>query len=295
MSITTRLLLTACLALPGTSSATPPGDEVASEVEATLTSLAERGVLGSADQPLTVTRPAQVRYELGAVVDVRAPDPRGIEVLAITPGGTAAGMGLKAGDRLLAINGHRLDGDASPATVLKKAILDSDGNVRLLAARGDSRIELAGQAEPMPIPAYRLVVGETEAVSPRAGDCGYVSNSALPPHSKGLFEVDITQVDGRSTSLSRVDRLRLTSGRHVLTVGEMIPGYRLSMTQNRQRMRTRQRMMANFLKPMVVDIKPDTDYRIGARLRKDKLDSRSIRENEYWEPVVWETRVTRCE
>src|SRR3546814_119350 len=122
------LTLLACLAFSGLlPAAAQTGNEVEAEMDAALLHLAERGALGSFDQPLAISRPAQVRYELGAVVDVRKPDPRGIEVLAVTPDGAAARVGLKAGDRLVAINSRRLDGDAAPAGVLRDAVRDEIG------------------------------------------------------------------------------------------------------------------------------------------------------------------------
>src|SRR3546814_184735 len=232
------------------------------------------------------------RYELGAVVDVRKPDPRGIEVLAVTPDGAAARMGLKTGDRLVAINDRRLDGDAAPADVLRDAVREGNGAVRLVAARGKSRIELDGQADVVAVPAYHLTVGEAAAGT--VAGCGYVSDSSLPPRSKGLFKAEITQVDGRSTPLRGINRVHVASGRHVLTIGELIPSHRLSMTQNLQRSRAKQHLMARAYKPLVVDVQPGTEYRIGVRLRKDRLDYASIRDNEYWEPVVWEQRAATC-
>lgn len=284
--------LFACLAFCGVLPAAAQTDEkVEAEVDAALLNLAERGALGSFDQPLTISRPAQVRYELGAVVDVRKPDPRGIEVLAVTPDGAAARMGLKVGDRLLAINNRRLD-DAAAANVLQEAILDSKGAVRLLAMRDGSQIELRGRSDIVAVPAYQLTVGE--AATGKATGCGYINDSFLPPRSKDLYKAGISQIDGRSTRLRGTDRMRVTSGRHVLTIGERIPGYRLSMRQHRQRVRTQQRLMARIYKPMVIDIEPDTEYRIGVRLREDRLDNESIRANEYWEPVIWEQRAATC-
>jgi hypothetical protein len=293
MSISRVPALLACLAFSGILPAAAQTDDgVEAEVDAALLNLAERGALGSFDQPLTIARPAQVRYELGAVVDVRKPDPRGIEVLAITPDGAAARMGLKAGDRLMAINDRRLDGDAAPAGVLRDAVRDGNGAVRLVAVRGKSRIELDGHTDVVAVPAYQLTVGEAAAGT--AAGCGYVSDSSLPPRSEGLFKAVITQVDGRSTPLGGINRLRVAGGRHVVMIREVIPGHRLSMMQNRQRARAQQHLMARAYKPLVVDIKPDTEYRIGVRLRKDRLDYASIRDNEYWEPVVWEQRAASC-
>lgn len=283
--------LLACLAFPGLLFAGDKNGQVEAEMDATLLYLAERDALGSFDQPLTISRPAQVRYELGAVVDVRKPDPRGLEVLAITPDGAAARMGLKTGDRLVAINDRRLDGQAAPAPLLLDAVREGHGAVRLLAARGKSRLQLTGQADTTAIPAYQLTVGD--AASRHASGCGYVSYSAMPPASEGLFESFITRIDGRSTP-ARINLLRVPAGRHVLTVQELIPEHRLSASQNLQRRLMQRQSMARAYKTLVVDIKPDTDYRVATRLHKDKLDRGSIRANEYWEPVVWEQRAIRC-
>src|SRR3546814_477411 len=114
--------------------------------------------------------------------------------------------------------------------------------VRLVAARGKSRIELDGQADVVAVPAYQLTIGE--AAAGMTAGCGYVSDSSLPPRSEGLFKAEITQVDGRSTPLNGINRVHVASGRHVLTVGELIPSHRLSMTQNLQRSRAKQHLMA---------------------------------------------------
>src|SRR3546814_5860427 len=111
------------------------------------------------------------------------------------------------------------------------AVRDGNGAVRLGAARCKSRIELDGQADIVAVPAYQLTVGEAAAGT--VTGCGYVSDSSLPPRSNGLFNAQITQVDGRSTPLGGINRVRVASGQHVLTIGERIPGYRLSMMQNR--------------------------------------------------------------
>jgi membrane-associated protease RseP (regulator of RpoE activity) len=292
MSLIRGFTLLACLAVPGLLFAGDKGSQVEAEMDAALLHLAERGALGSFDQPLTMSRPAQVRYELGAVVDVRKPDPRGIEVLAITPDGAAARMGLKTGDRLVAINGHRLDGRDAPATLLRNAMAASNGNVRLLAARGKTRVELAGAADTAAVPAYRLTIGDAAPDQP-AG-CGYVTYSAMPPRSKNLFQVFITTIDGRSTPPGLVNRLRVDAGRHLLTVQELIPAYRMLPSQNLQRSLMHRQLKTRAYKPLVVDVKPNTDYRIGARLHKDRLDRTGIRSNAYWEPVVWEQRADEC-
>src|SRR3546814_5689617 len=108
---------------------------------------------------------------------------------------------------------------------------EGNGAGRRVGGGGKSRIELDGQADVVAVPAYHLTVGEA-AAGTTAG-CGYVSDSSLPPRSEGLFKAEITQVDGRSTPLHGINRVHVACGRHVLTIGELIPSHRLSMTQNR--------------------------------------------------------------
>src|SRR3546814_20723486 len=105
-------------------------------------------------------------------------------------------MGLKAGDRLVAINSRRLDGDAAPAGVLRDAVRDGNGAVRLVAARGKSRIELDGQADVVAVPAYQLTLGE--AAAGMTAGCGYVSDYSLPPRSEGLVTAEIPPVAGQT-------------------------------------------------------------------------------------------------
>lgn len=48
------------------------------------------------------------------------------------------------------------------------------------------------------------------------------------------------------------------------------------------------------MKALVLDVQPGTSYRIGARLIRAKLDTQSIRDNAYWEPVVWDEVAEPC-
>src|SRR3546814_5530065 len=139
------------------------------------------------------------------------------------------------------------------------AVRDGNGAVRLVAARGKSRIELDGQADIVAVPAYQLTVGE--AAAGMTAGCGYVSDSSLPPRSEGLFKAEITQVDGRSTPLHGINRVHVASGRHVLTIGELIPSHRLSMTQNLHRSRAKQHLLTRTSYPPWVHSQPGPEYR----------------------------------
>ena len=60
------------------------------ELDAALLQMSERGDLKDTGAPQVIQKPAQVRYELGAVVDVPAAQRTGLPVLALTPDGSLA-------------------------------------------------------------------------------------------------------------------------------------------------------------------------------------------------------------
>ena len=140
------------------------------------------------------------------------------------------------------------------------------------------------------IPAYRLVVG-----ADGGKQCGYVtSHFGTVPHSEGIFDAEITQIDGISTPIVPSNQFRLAAGPHVLTVAEHIDQNRLNSSQLQQIAKMKKFAYARAYKKLVVEVKPGISYRIGARLLRDKLDTRSIQRNEYWEPLVWQEVPQRC-
>lgn len=227
---------------------------------------------------------AQARYELGAVVDVRQASANGVTILAVTPGGAADRLGLRAGDRLRAVNGRRLDNTPKPSSTLESALQEDNGALRVEAVRNGKTLALSGRAD----------VANPE---PREGaqSCGYVSTQAgVVPRSKGVFEAEITQIDGRSTPLQPTNRHRIGTGKHVLVVREFIDPARLNSAQLQQIAKMKKFALARAYKSLVIDVEPGISYRIGARLLKDKLDTQSIRDNAYWEPVIWEKVPQAC-
>jgi len=277
------LALAACMAANSQAQSTR-------ELDAALLQMSERGDLKDSGGPQVIQKPAQVRYELGAVVDVRGAQRSGLPVLALTPDGPAARIGLKVGDRLTALNGVRLDGASSPAPLLEQAMQGGRGRIAAEVLRGSATLKLDGAAGVVAVPAYRIEIG-TDA----RGACGFVTTrGGVIPKSRDIFPAEITTIDGRSTPLQPVNRHRLAAGTHVLVVREFIDTQRLNSAQLLQINKMKRFAMARAYKPLVVDIKPNTSYRIGARLLRDKLDTQSLRDNAYWEPVVWEEVSERC-
>lgn len=226
----------------------------------------------------------QARYELGAVVDVRQASANGATLLAITPGGAADRLGLRAGDRLRAINGHRLDDTPKPASALERALQEGGGTLQVEAMRNGKPLLLSGRAD--------LAIAGRQG---SAQSCGYVTDrEGVVPRNENIFNVEITQIEGRSTPLISANRHRVDSGKRVLVVRELIAYTHLNSAQLAQIKKMKKFAFARAYKSFVLDVKPGMSYRIGARLIKDKLDTQSIRDNAYWEPVVWEVVPQAC-
>ncbi|WP_146909045.1 hypothetical protein [Arenimonas daejeonensis] len=141
-----------------------------------------------------------------------------------------------------------------------------------------------------------LVAGASTSpgtASAAKGECGYVTASeGIPPESEGIYPAFITQIDGKSTGVGR--RERVSAGTHTLTISEQIPPQDLSKTEIVEIKQMKRREDARAYKKLEVNVEPGTTLRIGVRLLRDRLDIDSIKANEYWEPVVWETVPTSC-
>ena len=287
-----RFALLLALVLPCVATAAAQDADLAQlqrDVESSLLALGDRGALGATDQPLQVSSPAQVRFELGAVAVPRADGSPAI--MAITPGSAAERLRLRVGDRLVSVNGKRLAGVQDPVATLQSAIAAADGSLRVEYLRAGKAMAASGIADVVAIPAYQLVVG-----APAAGSCdGFVSDQGVQPRSHGIYAADITRVDGRSTPLYAVNRHRVAPGRHVLTVSESIDRTWLNSAQIRTIALMQRRERARAYKPLVVDVRPGHTYKVGARLLRDRLDTAGIRDNAYWEPVVWAVETGRCD
>lgn len=288
-----KVMSSAALLCVGIAAALPAAaqsdqEQLSRGIEAMLLEQGDRNALGTSDTPLTVSSPAQVRYELGAVV---VAGDQGATVMAVTPGSAAEQLELQPGDRLLAINSVRLAGASNPVAALEKAVQGGEGRLKIEASRDGRNLQLQGQADVVAIPAYQVVIGAS------GGDgCGFVSSSAGPlPTSKSIYNAEITQIDGRSTPLRELNRHHVDAGRHLLTIRELIPRQWLSGTQIHQIKRMHRIKDADAYKTLVVEVEPGMRYNIGARLLRDQLDRESIRDNAYWEPVVWESVAERCD
>lgn len=226
------------------------------------------------------------QWSLGLVVDGRRTGDEGVLVLAVSPQGAAERMGVQVGDRVLAINGESLVGVQATGELFERAVAASDGDARLEIERDGAPVTLAGRADEV------MAVGN--GVAPQTG-CGYVSAQGVQPRvSRNIFQGEITQINGDSTPLEPLNRYRVPAGRHVVVVREQIDRHRISRGDARRIHRMQRREAARANKVLVVDVEPDTRYSIGAELLPDQMDPDSIRANQWWQPVVWESRPEAC-
>lgn len=136
-------------------------------------------------------------------------------------------------------------------------------------------------------PTYANTAGSSES-------CGYVSTEAgVIPRNKDLYRAGITQIDGHKPPLEKY-QYKLDAGKHVLVIAEGIKSTRLNSAQLTQIQKMKRSTPAGFFKVLILDVQPGTSYRIGVRLLREKLDTQSIRDNAYWEPVVWEEVPQTC-
>lgn len=268
------LLLSAAI---GISHASPADDAaIAREIDAALLRLADRGPIADA----TISRPSRTRYELGAVIDVRAADPKGLAVLAITPGGSAARMGLRRGDRLMRVNGTDAANARKPSVALVESIAGANGRVDLQVRRGSKTIALSGQAERIVLPAYSLQMGVASAAAADADSgCGRISTfDALPRHQR-LFPVVVIAIDGR-TPPTTGESVRLPAGHHRLVLADKIDGERFNAVQLKQR----DNLGRTRYKALEIDVVAGNTYQLAAKLQGP--ERMRIAGGAYWSPVV---------
>lgn len=303
------VLLALTLALAGGAQASrADGNPAATEqrlragVQQLLLDLASRGELADASgTPLQfdIAEPAREVDNLGVVVDSNDPAGAGLAVLAVTPGSAAARMGVRSGDRLVAVNAQPLAGlgadeQGRPRAValLRSAVADvgDGGSLGLAVDRDGHRIEASGHLQRLRLPALQLRVGDgvqvaSNATAPAPG-CGRISTFDVAPRQQQLHRAQLITIDGRAAGPSGSPSYRLSAGPHTLTVAEDIESRYLSFN-DRQRNAGGTRH-----KDIDVDVKADTTYFLAARLNPDR--AREWKDGAYWDPVLWREASERC-
>jgi hypothetical protein len=290
---------------PAPPSASAVEQRLHQEMQAVLLRLIESGELSAeAAAELTLAAPATQQPDFGAILDVRhRENDAGLPVLGVTPGSSAAALGLRAGDILRAVNGESLvgrgadgNGRAMAAQQLRRQLLSEAEAVTLEVQRGAERLALQGAVRVVELPAYRLELGAALAHASLAaaggGDgsssCGRISVFDIAPRNQRLYRAVLIAIDGRLPGPTDSDVYRVTPGRHLLKVAEAIDWRQFSSVARVQRDRpTRDRY-----KEIEVDVQPGITYRLAARFHQE--ERHSIRDGAYWEPVIWKESPEPC-
>ncbi|MDR0184454.1 hypothetical protein [Lysobacter arvi] len=129
------------------------------------------------------------------------------------------------------------------------------------------------------------------AAPTRAADdarCGRISVFDVAPRSEELYRARVMNIDGRLPGPTGARSFRVTPGRHVLEVAELIDPEQFNDVQRRQR-----DMRPNPYKELVVDVQPDTTYLLAARLVTARRNF--INDGSYWEPVIYRQNSEPCQ
>lgn len=291
---TMHALAAVLLLAAGLATAAPGAAEqrLNEEIQATLLRLLQSGEVDAAELgSLSVSAAPSQRTDFGAVVDLRPDaDSAGVPVLAVTPGGNAAGLGVRAGDRIVAVDGVALKGGpAAPGDVLRRQLDDGAPRLSLTVLReGEMRV-LNGPVRSWALPGYRLELeaavasASLAAGAAQGAGCGRISLVGMPPRTDNVFPAELIFIDGETPKPYGGPAYRLSAGRHLLTVDEQIDPRRLSMQIGLDKQRRQQPREGYKVLELVVE--PDTTYRLGARYFPE-LQDRGL-ENEYWEPVIY--------
>ncbi len=307
-SLIVSLLFGTTLAASAADAVADPAvaQRVREEVQQLLTRLAVSGALGAHPEQLNlnIDEPAHRAADLGLLVDAtNAAHARdGLRVLGTSPGGAAALLGVRAGDVLVAVNGHSLrdlgadeNGRALAASTLKASVesLPDGAAIKLDVERSGTPLALAGAMQSVTLPALRLGLGGPAIASADmpagsgnvASGCGRVSMIDLAPRQQALYGALILTIDGVAPGPSTAQKFRVSAGSHVLEVAERIPTSEMGVGSIAT-------LRNNKLKKLNIDVAPNSTVMIAARFNRDR--GFKLGEDTYWDPIAWKTIPENC-
>ncbi|HSX60514.1 MAG TPA: PDZ domain-containing protein [Tahibacter sp.] len=316
MSMLKQSLLTVLgMALAAAVSAQPvPAEQrLGEEVQLALVRLIESGAFADTageNIAFTLDEPARRVNNLGLLVDSasaeRARD--GLRVLGVTPRSAAQRMGVKAGDRIVALNGTSLVGLGSDpaghaqAAATMRTLVDAQADgapLEFELQRDGKPVTVRGEISSITLPPIHLKVGRDELLASTAvasrrepeiggagSGCGRFNDFDVAPRQQDLYGAKLLMIDGVSTGPAGVHQFRVSAGTHTLKLAELIPA-KVYRRQNPTRLGD-----GPEIKTMTVTVKADTTYYLAAKFNEDKRNSRVS--GEYWEPVVWREKPDKC-
>ena len=308
MNATTRrplgpLALMAALVLGGYAHAADANVEqrLRGELDAIMTELIQSGAFDG-EAALDVGTPARRVADLGMLVDSARAGADGLRVLAVTPGGGAERIGLRAGDALLALNGTALARADGGATLRETVDALPDGSTLAFYVRRDGKPQtLSGPLRSIELPPMRLTIGagtHVAAAAPAsrhtgnridvAEGCGRISDFDTAPRQQQLHAAKIISIDGVTPGPDGSKSYRVAAGTHVVKVAEDIESRYLSFSD---RARSSGPATRRY-KTLTVDVAAGTTTLIAARLIPEQRDNPA--DGAYWEPAAWKQVEEAC-
>lgn len=303
--IRSLLLVGVCLAMP--AAAEPDADALRERVErAVLEWIESQGVTATEgeDLALRLDMPEQHVADAGIVFDGTwnpEVDLEGLRIIALRPGGAAARMGLREGDRIVSVNGIDLrnlgetgDGRARAASALSRMVAGQGPGQTLEIAvlRGKEELRVSGPVDSRYLPPIHLALGQAavaataeygvDAPAASTRGCGEISIFATPPRTRDIFPVMIVGINGQEWFSSDRSIWRVPSGTYEVRVVELISDFRLRVSPR----------LRGVSKTITVTVEPDHVYDIGARFIKEQRLRGA--HGDYWEPVVWRSESKTC-
>ena len=273
---------------------------VRAELRAVMTGLIQSGTFGDAAPGrihLEVEAPAQRVSDLGLLVDSSRADADGLHVLAVTPGGSAERMGIRAGDVLAAVDNTPLGGEGGAGILRAHVDALPDGAALAFSLRRDGSTQrIGGTLSSVYLPPMRLTVGDGTQLASRgddgmaeaSGGCGRISDFDVAPRQQQLHAATIISIDGKLPGPSGSHAYRVAAGTHEVKVAERIDDRYLSFNDRARNAG----VSSNRYKTLVVDVAPDTTTLVAARLNEAERNNPA--NGAYWDPVAWKQTAEPC-
>jgi len=277
------------------------------ELRVVVMDLIQSGAFGTTSPQqiaLNVEAPPQKVTNLGLIVDSAGSAGQGLQVLAVTPGGSADRMGLRAGDVLLALNDKPLAATDGAATLRQTVDALPDNGQLSFNVRRDGRTQtMTGASASMYLPAMHLSIGDGAALAANtaapdqasypavpvddARGCGRISDFDVAPRQQDLHAATIIAIDGITPGPFGARAFQVGAGTHQVKIGERIKSKYISFDD-----RMRNSKSAQVYKTLMIDVEPNTTYFVAARLNESERNNPN--NGAYWDPVMWKSVPEGC-
>ena len=232
-----------------------------------------------------VNSPEMQEANIGLSLDIEDIN-SGFTVVAVKPGSLAQQLDITAGDTILSVNTLEVNAANKDKVVAAFQSLAPGDVLELVVMQQGQKKSINAHIVGRQIPSYQLKIGKdnsafTEQQIVDKDQCGVVSVGYVPPSTRDIYSAQIINIDGRGVVSDRTN-FKLSPGKHILRVHELISGGRLS----------RHRSTMQIAKTLEVHVQANMRYYLGARFIREKRTSRL--KEEYWQPVIWKISEQEC-